>query len=98
MRPSFDPFLQKVEVGFLHGQGFIVLDRDDPPVISWETCPTCGQHDEHWGTLNAYQFVIKARQLGFSVTKVNHAVNAFWANLPRMTDLNYTDQDIFFDK
>lgn len=34
MRPSFDPFLQKVEVGFLHGQGFVVLDRDDPPVIS----------------------------------------------------------------
>ena len=92
MRPKFDPFLLKVEVAFLHEIGeFQVLDRDDPPIITWKTCDLCGGNDEHWGTLNGYQFAIKARRQGYSNQEVQDVLNNYWANLPKMADLHYID-------
>ena len=92
MRAKFDPFLLEVEVAFLHEIGeFQVLDRDNPPVITWTTCNICGGNDEHWGTLNGYQFAVKARQQGYSNKEVQDVLNKYWANLPKMVDLHYID-------
>ena len=92
MRPKFDPFLLQVEVALLHEIGeFQVLDRDDPPVITWTTCDLCGGNDEHWGTLNGYQFAVKARRHGYSNQEVQDVLNKYWANLPKMADLHYID-------
>lgn len=85
-----DPFLQVVEVAFLHEIGEIqVLDRDDPPIITWATCELCGGNDEHWGSLNGYQFAIKARQRGYSVEEVQEVLNNYWGSLITMHRLKY---------
>ena len=92
MRAKFDPFLLPVEVAFLHEIGeFQVLDRDNPPVISWKTCELCGGNDEHWGTLNGYQFAVKARQKGYSNERIQEVLNKYWANIAKMDNLKYID-------